>query len=421
MYQHQKSNLILYAVGRLVSLIGSAVQMIAIPLFILDLTGSGAMMGIFSLVSILPRLLIMPFAGVLGDRLNRKWMMVNMDFARGVLIFVLAYIAYNTSLTLVILFIAQATISILDAFFSASTSAMLPELVPPEDLRKANSFVGGVTSSAMIIGPVLGGVLYGFIGIEGVFAINAVSFVLSAVSEIFIIYPKKKKGTNKMDLKTFFLDLKEGISFVNVNYALKYLFFFAMSINFLFSPLFSVVFPFLFRKTIGFGDTQYGLIQTFFTIGMLVGNILLATILSKKSSKKLMVGGLFWQMGFSILMSIIVFPFFLAPLMQNLWIIFGIIGSIMIIVGATNTFLNIPISTNLQIMVPNRLRSRVFTVLEVLGQIMTPLGALIYGFLLDIVPVHWLFFTVNIVGLALCFGFVYKAPEGIYTPVEVKG
>lgn len=69
-------NFWLFAMGRFVSLVGSGVQDGALPLFILDLTGSGTIMGTFMIISMLPRLLLYPIAGVLGDRINRKWIMV---------------------------------------------------------------------------------------------------------------------------------------------------------------------------------------------------------------------------------------------------------------------------------------------------------------------------------------------------------
>jgi len=88
-----EKNFVLFALGRLVSLVGSGIQMVAIPLYILDLTGSGAAMGIFTLLGMIPRLLAAPFAGVIGDRWNRKKIMVWTDFLRGILILYLSGIA----------------------------------------------------------------------------------------------------------------------------------------------------------------------------------------------------------------------------------------------------------------------------------------------------------------------------------------
>jgi len=84
-------NFWLYTLGRFVSLLGSGVQDVAILLFILDVTGSGTAMGTFMIITVVPRLILVPLAGVVGDRLNRKWIMVSMDFGRGAVILLLAF------------------------------------------------------------------------------------------------------------------------------------------------------------------------------------------------------------------------------------------------------------------------------------------------------------------------------------------
>src|SRR6056297_971765 len=112
-----KKNFYLYALGRLVSIIGSGIQQVAIPLFILDLTGSGTIMGTFVLVTNIPKLIFGPFAGVLGDRFDRKKIMVYMDFARGGLILLLALLARLNALEISGLMIAQFLISTFDITF----------------------------------------------------------------------------------------------------------------------------------------------------------------------------------------------------------------------------------------------------------------------------------------------------------------
>lgn len=72
----------LFAVGRFVSQLGWAVQDVALPLYVLDKTHSGSMMTAFILAEMIPALIVMPFAGVVGDRYNRKKLMVWFDIAR---------------------------------------------------------------------------------------------------------------------------------------------------------------------------------------------------------------------------------------------------------------------------------------------------------------------------------------------------
>lgn len=412
-------NFILYFLGRLVSLIGSGIQMIAIPLYILDVTGSGAAMGIFTLLGILPRLLSAPFAGVIGDRLNRKYIMVWTDFLRGFLILYLAFLSFGGTLNILILFIIQAIISVFDGFFGAATTAMLPDIVVEKNLRKANSILGSVNSFSLIIGPILGGIIYGLLGISMVFLINGLSFIISAISEMYIVYKVKFRESEKLGFKAFFIEFKEGVEFIFRNRGLKFLFTFAMVINFLLSPLFQVVEPYVLRQVVKMSAEQYGFVQTFFTFGMLLGNVALVSFFSKVKNKFLMITGVIFQTSFLILFGMMIFPNILS--LFNIWQFFWITGSIYFSIGFFNVLVNVPISTNLQLMTPSSIRSRVFSTLEIFGQIMIPLGAVIYGFLIDNVPAHLLFISVSIITLACVIVFVAIAPYEVYEPKTAKG
>lgn len=407
-------NFILYLLGRFVSLVGSGIQIVAIPLYILDLTGSGTAMGIFSLLGIVPRLAATPFAGVIGDRWNRKKIMVWTDFFRGFLILFLAFLAFNNVLNIYILFFVQALVAIFDGFFSAATGAMLPDIVDKENLIKANSYLGSANSISMIIGPALGGIIYGLKGIFLVFLINGISFVASAISEIFIIYNFEFNKETKLNIKVFFKEFRDGLVFIFKKYELRYLVSFAIVINFLLYPLYEVVEPYVLRQVVKFSAQKYGFIQTFFTVGMLISNLMIAVILSKVRKKLLIIMGMFSQTVMLIFFGILIFPNIL-PLF-NIWHFFIITGIIYFIIGFFNTFVNVPVSTNLQLMTPSNIRSRVFASLEVLFQLMIPVGSVLYGFLLDRIPSHIIFLSISLLTLVASLTFVIISPNEMFEP-----
>ncbi|MDK2886006.1 MAG: transporter, family, macrolide efflux protein [Thermosipho sp. (in: thermotogales)] len=411
-------NFTLFVLGRLVSVIGSGIQIIAIPLYILDITGSGAAMGIFTLLGMLPRLLAAPFAGVIGDRWNRKKIMVWTDFLRGFLILFLALLSFNGTLTILILFVIQAIVSVFDGFFGAATGAMLPDIVSEENLRKANSVLGSVNSFSMIIGPILGGIIYGVLGITMVFLLNGISFIVSAISEIFIEYKVKFEKDKKLNLKLFFVEFKEGLSFIVKKRGLRYLFTFAMVTNFLLSPLFQVVEPYVLRQIVKMSAQQYGFVQTFFTIGMLLGNIVIAAFLAKAKNKNLMVMGILTQIFMLIVFGILIFPNVLS--LFTIWKFFWITGIIYFTIGLFNTFVNVPINTNLQLMTPSNIRSRVFSAIEIFAQLMIPFGAVIYGFLLDHVAAHLIFISISLLVLVITIIFILYAPHEVYEPKSTE-
>jgi len=415
----QRKNFWLYSLGRLVSLIGSGIQMIALPLYILDQTGSGTLMGTFALLSMVPSLLVSPVAGVLGDRMNRKKIMVNMDFLRGFIILFMAYSAYEGWMGITYLFTAQIFISIIDSIFGGSTGAMLPDLVPMDYLTKANSLNASITSISNIIGPILGGIIYGFGGIKFVFLINGISFILSAVSELFITYKPHFSEKAVITVKSTFLDIKEGLIFIKGKKGLKELFLFAMFSNFLLAPIFMIVFPYIMRQEIGFSSQQYGISESAFTVGILIGSVLMATFFSKITGKKSMSIGLIAESLIFFVISVLFFPQVVSGLGGASWTFFIILYINMMVIGLFNAFVNIPINTNLQKMTPANLRSRVFTVLGLIAQGAVPIGSFIFGILLDIMEGYQLMLFSSVASALMVVVFLKVAPDETFDPKPI--
>lgn len=84
----------------MVSDTGTSVQLVIAPLYIIDVGGSAATVGLFSFLSLLPMLLVFSFAGVLGDRMNRKAIMVVTDFVSSGVILGLAFMSYKGEMSI---------------------------------------------------------------------------------------------------------------------------------------------------------------------------------------------------------------------------------------------------------------------------------------------------------------------------------
>jgi len=416
MTNEQKRNFLLYSIGRLVSLIGTGIQMIALPLYILDLTGSGTLMGTFALLSTLPGLIFSPIAGVLGDRMNRKKIMVNMDYLRGIIILFMAYSTYQGWMNIAFIFTAQVFISILDSVFGGSTNAMLPDLVPIEFLTKANSLNSSINGISNIIGPILGGIIYGFGGIKVVFLINGISFVISAISEMFITYLPHFEGKQKISFKSMFSDIKEGLIFIKVRKGLKELLLFALVLNFMMAPILTIVLPYVLRQEIGFTSEQYGITQSSFTVGILIGSILIGTIFYKSNPKKSMTFGLIVEAIMSFIISGLFFPNIVTTFGGASWTFLIILYINLMVIGVSNAFINIPIDTNMQKMTPTNVRSRVFTVVGLITQGAVPVGMQIYGILLDLMKGYQIALFASIASAIVTILFLRIAPEETFNP-----
>ena len=405
-------NFWLYAVGRLVSLIGTGVQDIAIPLFILDLTGSGTVMGTFMIITMAPRLILYPVAGVVGDRVNRKLIMVWTDFGRGAVILLLAFLAAQNYITISVLFVAQFVVSLMNALFGPATMAMLPDIVEEEDLTRANSIIGSINSLSMIVGPALGGIIYAVGGIKVAFLINGISFVGSGVSEFFIKYEQKTKKFEKV--REVITDLREGLSFVKKHRGILTLLVFALILNFLANPLFAVLVPYVMRVVIQFSAEQFGMLQTSFVTGILIGNIIIGTLLAKSKVEKMLNRGLLFETALIFVFVALIFPQVIEGLGYASWTLFFAIFCTFALMGMFNAFINTPIAVEFQKLVPTEFRARVFSVMEVITQGVVPIGLGIVGFLLDVAPAHVIALTLMVVELFVVLLFIFKYSKEVF-------
>lgn len=413
----EKQNFLIYSSGRFISFLGDAIQMIALPLFILDRTGSGTLMGLFSVLTIAPSVLMAPISGVIGDRLNRKKIMVNLDFARGAVILLLAFISFFGKLNIPMLFTMQVFISIMGNLFSASTSAMLPELVSENYFKKANSINASLESTAYILGPALSGLIYGIFGIKVIFLINALSFIISAFAEIFINYTPRHKLSNKISYSEFITDIKSGFGFILKTKGLKELLIFAAFANFIGGSLAGIGFPYAIREVIGFSAPQYGYMEAAFTVGTLLGSVLIGTLLAKWSGKIAMRTGLLAELFIGFLVALIMFPEVVEFFGGAGWLLFGAFAITMLFRGMFNIFVNITIQTNLQRLATPDFRSRVFATVGMVSRGAMPVGAMIYGILIDRLPIHYIFFVSAAINGVFIIFFVNRSPRETFDPV----
>jgi len=403
-----------YIGGRFVSLNGSGIQTIALPLYVLDSTGSGTLMGILSMFILIPILMTAPFAGVIGDRSDRRNIMIAMDFGRGILVCILAIIAMRGNFNIYILFILQIFISIMDSIFNSSSIALMPDLVSKDELMEANSIKSGFDAASNIIGPMLGGVIYGIWGIQAVFYINSASFVISAVFSILITYRKKAVQTEKINMRIFLHKNNEILKFIVGKKGLFELFTFAMFANFFLAPLFDVVMPYVLKKEIGFTSEQYGYIAGLLAVGALLGNISILMYFKKLGLKQLMRYGFTFETILRMAVCALVFPSIVSIYGGVTWTLFISIGSLCMMMEFFNAFVNTSIGTNLQNLVPDKMRSRFFAILGMFSQGAMPLGALLFGTLLDLVKYYDLLIAMNLLVIIAVIIFLLKACDEAY-------
>src|SRR5690554_3838147 len=266
--------------GNLVSLLGSNIQQFALSLYVLDLTGSATIFASILSISILPRLLLSPIAGVFGDWFDRKKAIVILDFINALIIgvFAITYIL-NGSLTLLMIYILVILLEITEIFFSSAMSAVLPSIIAKEELFEANSMNSIVINIGQLLAPIVAALIYGTLGILIVIIINSISFFISACSELFIKIKASNKRPEKINIKAFKIDFIEGCKIIKNNRFVSTIISLGMIINFCIGPLFGVGLVFIIREQLKASDLQFGLFQTVLSLAVIITPLFLTSII----------------------------------------------------------------------------------------------------------------------------------------------
>ena len=396
-------NLILLLFGRMVSDTGTGIQMVIMPLYIIDAGGSSAVVGLFSFLCLMPTLLVYPFAGVLGDRLNRKMIMIATDLASAMAILVLAIVSRSGSMGLTMMLLVQVIVSILYGFFDPATKGMLPQLVQKEELTQANSTLAALRTLAGVVSPVVGAALYANLGISVLFLINGISFLISGGCSLFIGY----KYTNREQISgaaRFLTDLGEGVKFILTNPAIRKFCTFFLIIYALIQPLFAVVLPLFFRNNLSYSDTQYGYLQMAMILGALIGSILVG-LFAREKIKKSLITGCCMQLLMLMAFSVLLFPGSISVLGNDTFAYFFLLAGVLCLLSVAIMFINVPVQTFIQEATPDTYMSRVFSIVGMISKGGMPFGALLYGIILSKIQIHWVMLGVVLLMLLISLLF----------------
>jgi DHA3 family tetracycline resistance protein-like MFS transporter len=198
--------------GLAVSLLGDGIYLVSIAWLVLDLYDLKAL-SLVGLAWTLPTVLLLMVTGVLTDRLPRRRLMLVADGVRFLAIGTMGVLVITGQVRLWHLIVLAAIYGAGEALFGPANSAILPDLVPAEQLVQANSLAQFVRPFAqMLLGPALGGVLVRTVGPGWAFIVDAATFAWSAS---MILRMTERAAVRHPDAdSTHWADLKEGFRFV---------------------------------------------------------------------------------------------------------------------------------------------------------------------------------------------------------------
>ena len=165
--------------AQIVSEIGDWFYTLSIYTLLLQLTGHASSVALALVLQVLPQTLVGPTAGVVNDRVKRKYVMIAADLVRFLIVLAMLLIRSRSMAWLVYpLLVAETTMA---AFFEPARSAVIPNISDASEVLVANTLSSATWSVNLLIGASLGGVVAAFLGRDAAFILNALSFLTSAV------------------------------------------------------------------------------------------------------------------------------------------------------------------------------------------------------------------------------------------------
>lgn len=272
--------------GSSISALGDQFTLVALPWLVLKLTGDPAALGIVLAVMAFPRAIFMLIGGAVVDRMSPRVVLLGARAANAACIVVLAALVLAGTIQMWMVYALALGIGLSTAFAYPAGSAILPQLVRPDQFRQANALFMGVRQLSMVAGPVIAGFVIALgahhalsaqslpdaHGLGLAFAIDAASFVFSLASLMLI---RISGDTHPPEIKEgVFASIASGFRYVWADVPLRaFVLYVAVVSIFVGGPI-QVGLPVLADTRLNLGAASLGILMTAQGVGMLVGSFL---------------------------------------------------------------------------------------------------------------------------------------------------
>jgi MFS family permease len=199
--------------GMCVSLLGDGVFLVAMAWQVYALSNAPTALAMVGIAMTVPTIAFLLVGGALSDRLDRRRVMLGADLARGLAVGLMALLSLTGTLALWQVAALVALYGAGTAFFSPAFDALVPEVLPPDQLAEANALDQFVRPIALrLAGPALGGILIDAVGVGSAFALDAVSFAVSAAA-LLAMAPGVRRAAAEAQASVA-TDIRSGLRYV---------------------------------------------------------------------------------------------------------------------------------------------------------------------------------------------------------------
>ncbi len=372
---------ILVVIGQIISLFGNATIRFALPLYLLNNTGSSALFGMVTACAFIPAILLSPIGGIVADKVNKRNIMVILDFITSIVIIIFFILFTKVNLILLVTITLMILFGIAGAY-QPSVQASVPALVSPEQFMAANSIINTISAFSSLVGPVLGGILYSTYGLKPVLLLCIICFLASAIMELFIKIPFIKQDRDIKMWESIKQDFTESIHFIRRKKPVigKGLII-VCGVNLFLSSMIIVGLPYMVTEVLAFdtalANTLYSLAQGALATGGLVGGIISGIYAKKLTIKK--SGNLI------LICSICVFPMGMVLMFsQSELIAYMVMTACCFLIMIVSTIFTVEMMSFVQTETPQNLIGKVISVILTVSMCTQPIGNTLYGILFEV-------------------------------------
>lgn len=369
-----KKKVATFLVGQTITTFGSYLVQYAIMWHLTLTTKSGVVLALAAVFGFLPQAIVSVFAGVWADRVNRKTMIIISDSAIAAATLGLALLMLSGVSDLWLIFLVMAVRSVGAGFQMPAISALLPQIVPSEQLMRINGINSSIQSALGLLAPVVAAAVYATMSLVAILFIDVVTAIVGLSLLALIAVPSLDRVTNA-DKPSYFADLKDGINYIFTHDLVRWVMA-IFGIVFLLIVAPSNLSPLMVARNFGTEVWMLTVLEIAFGVGMAIGGALMAVFASKLDRLNTIIGT---SVIFGLLAIAMGFT-------TNLWLFYSLFFIVGVVVPAFST----SAFTLLQETVEPERQGRVFGFVGIVMSVAMPLGMAILGPLADVVSVELL-------------------------------
>ncbi len=356
----------LFFMGNIISLIGFGLNLIAVSWMVLEKTGSEYALGKILAAATMPGLILAVFAGVIIDKVNRKWLLVFLDIFRMFVVIGFLYVLSYNQFQITFLYPVALMMGLGNSLFWPTAQAFVQELVDKEEYFNANKLLSASYQVGSIFGAGIGGFIVHIYNPLIALWINAFTYAISAI--LISLAPFERENFQTFEKKLFNSILK-GFSYLKTRMDILILGVTTILSDVAIWGSMSVLTIAISKEIFQKGSLGYGIMDGLYGIGALISTIVVGYLVSK-------IGNANYLLICYVVASVMCL---ITPIMPNIYLA----GIVYLFIGLHNNAARIIVRTIFMENIPNNIMGRVQTIFGVYTRTMVILSSLYAGWLIE--------------------------------------